>query len=225
MTPLRVRATFFSLEAGLRSDIAKAAWNTLRSMGIAIVILYLAWMIGAVCSEIGTAYYLTDTLGDLQFPLLLPVTLFLLSGAVSFSTGSSWGTMSILLPLVVGLSFQLGSQMPIGEGLHFGHGLMILSIGAVLEGSIFGDHCSPISDTTVLSSVAVASDHVDHVRTQAPYALLVMVVAIVAGYFPCAAFSGWNPIYSLVLGSALLFVCVRMLGKRVPDAEPAAEEA
>ena len=218
-------AVIFSLEAGLHSEIAKAAWNTLRSMGIAIVILYLAWMIGAVCSEIGTAYYLTDTLGDLQFPLLLPVTLFLLSGAVSFSTGSSWGTMSILLPLVVGLSYQLGSQMPLGDGLHFGHGLMILSIGAVLEGSIFGDHCSPISDTTVLSSVAVASDHVDHVRTQAPYALLVMLVAIVAGYFPCAAFASWNPIYSLVLGSALLYVCVRMLGKPVPDAEPDLEEA
>ncbi|MCA8979573.1 MAG: hypothetical protein H6831_07555 [Planctomycetes bacterium] len=213
-------AVVFSLEAGLRGEIAKAAWNTLRSMGIAIVILYLAWMIGAVCSEIGTAYYLTDTLGDLQYPLLLPVTLFLLSGAVSFSTGSSWGTMSILLPLVVGLSYQLGSQMPLAEGTHFGHGLMILSIGAVLEGSIFGDHCSPISDTTVLSSVAVASDHVDHVRTQAPYALLVMLVAIVAGYFPCAAFAGWNPLYSLVLGTALLYACVRLLGKRVPDAEP-----
>jgi Na+/H+ antiporter NhaC len=217
-------AVVFSLEAGLRSEIASAAWKTLRSMGIAIVILYLAWMIGAVCNEMGTAYYLTDTLGDMQFPLLLPVTLFMLSGAVSFSTGSSWGTMSILLPLVVGLSYQLGSQHEIAEGLHFGHGLMILSIGAVLEGSIFGDHCSPISDTTVLSSVAVASDHVDHVRTQAPYALLVMVIAIVAGYFPCAAFSSWNPLYSLLLGGALLFVCLRLLGKPVPSAEPTEDE-
>lgn len=220
-----VLAVIFSLEAGLRGEIIGAAWNTLRSMGIAIVILYLAWMIGAVCKEIGTAYYLTDTLGDLTHPLILPVMLFMLSGAVSFSTGSSWGTMSILLPLVVGLSYQLGSQVPLGESAHFGHGLMILSIGAVLEGSIFGDHCSPISDTTVLSSVACASDHVDHVRTQAPYALLVMVVAIVAGYFPCAAFDGWNPLYSLALGSGLIVFCVRMLGKPVPDGVPDAENA
>ncbi len=211
-----VLAVLFSLEAGLRSDIPKAAWNTLRSMGVAIVILYLAWMIGAVCREMGTAYYLTDTLGGLQHPLLLPVALFLLSGAVSFSTGSSWSTMSILLPLVVGLSYQLGSQVELAEGVHFGHGLMILSIGAVLEGSIFGDHCSPISDTTVLSSTAVASDHVDHVRTQAPYALLVMVVSIVAGYFPCAAFAWWNPLYSLALGAGLLVLFVFVLGKRTP---------
>ena len=213
-----ILAVLLSLQAGLRSDIWKAAWNTLRSMGIAIVILYLAWMINAVCTAIGTNYYLANTLGNIQLPLLLPVALFLLSGAVSFATGSSWGTMSILLPLVVGLSYHLGMQVEIGDGQHFGHGLMILSIGAVLEGSIFGDHCSPISDTTVLSSTAVASDHIDHVRTQAPYALLTMLIAIVAGYFPCAAFPNWNPLYSIVLGGVLIVFTMRVLGKRVPEA-------
>jgi Na+/H+ antiporter NhaC len=112
-------------------------------------------------------------LSDHLRPEVLPIILFLLSALIAFSTGSSWSTMSILLPLVVGLSYHLGETLPMG-----GHALMVISIGSVLEGSIFGDHCSPISDTTVLSSTATASDHIDHVRTQIPYALLVMVVAL-----------------------------------------------
>jgi len=215
-------AVGLSLLAGLTSDIWQAAWNTLRSMGIAIAILYLAWMLSATCAEVGTAQYLTVSLGDMQFPLFLPVLLFLLSGAVSFSTGSSWGTMSILLPLVVGLSYRLGQQIEIG-GAPAGHFLMVISIGAVLEGSIFGDHCSPISDTTVLSSVASASDHIDHVRTQAPYALLCMLVAIVAGYMPCAAF-GLHPLIAIALGAALLLATMRLLGRRAAD-PPAAPPA
>jgi Na+/H+ antiporter NhaC len=168
-------------------------------------------MIGAVCGALGTAQYLMVMLGDVQFPLALPVILFALSGAIAFSTGSSWSTMSILLPLVVGLAFMLGERTDIG-----GHALMVLSIGAVLEGSIFGDHCSPISDTTVLSSVASASDHFDHVRTQAPYALLAMIVAISVGYLPAAAF-GLNPFISLAAGFAVLAIALRVLGEKASD--------
>ncbi len=201
-------AVLASLTAGLRLQILDAAWKTLTSMGVALAILFLAWMIGAVCGALGTAEYLTVLLGDFEFPLFLPVILFLLSGAIAFATGSSWSTMSILLPLVVGLSFGLGERIELG-----GYALMILSIGAVLEGSIFGDHCSPISDTTVLSSVASACDHIDHVRTQAPYAILTMVAAIVVGYLPAAAF-GLHPGLSLLGGLVLLFVVLRILGKR-----------
>ncbi|MFT4539880.1 MAG: Na+/H+ antiporter NhaC [Planctomycetota bacterium] len=207
-------AVIASLAAGLRLEILDAAWKTLRSMGIALAILYLAWMIGAVCGELGTAGYLTVMLDGIDYPLFLPVVLFLMAGAIAFATGSSWSTMSILLPLVVGLSFTLGERTDIG-----GHALMVLAIGAVLEGAIFGDHCSPISDTTVLSSVACASDHIDHVHTQAPYSLLVMVVAILAGYLPAALF-GAPPALSLLLGVACLALFLRFFGKRsdtVPD--------
>ena len=118
----------------------------------------------------------------------------------------------ILLPLVVGLSFDLGQSTAIG-----GHVMMLMSIGAVLEGSIFGDHCSPLSDTTVLSSISSASDHVDHVRTQAPYALLTMTVAMVTGYLPCALF-GLSPLIGLALGAATLVVVLFACGRsRVPD--------
>jgi Na+/H+ antiporter NhaC len=207
-------AVLASLLAGMTWEIVSAAWKTLRSMGIALAILYLAWMIGAVCGELGTASYLTVSLDDVQFPLALPVILFLLSGAIAFATGSSWSTMSILLPLVVGLSFTLGERVEIG-----GYALLILSIGAVLEGSIFGDHCSPISDTTVLSSVASASDHIDHVRTQGPYAALTMAVAMVVGYLPAAVF-GLHPALSLLGGVAVLYFALRILGERADETEP-----
>jgi len=211
-------AVVFAAGMGLARDIPRAAWTTLRSMGVAIAILYLAWMIGAVCRDLGTASYLAVLLGDRLDPLVLPSLLFVLAGVVAFSTGSSWSTMTILLPLVVGLAFGLGETTELG-----GHALMILSIGAVLEGAIFGDHCSPISDTTVMSSVATASDHIDHVRTQAPYAGLAMVVALVAGYLPCA-YLGTSPWIGLAAGTLVLAAIVLLLGRSAdqPAAEPPA---
>jgi Na+/H+ antiporter NhaC len=205
-------AAALALAAGLGAGVLRAAWSTLRSMGVAIAILYLAWMIGAACDGLGTAPYLTALVGENLPAELLPAILFLMSAAVAFATGSSWSTMSILLPLVVGMSFSMGETSDLGGKL-----LMAMSIGAVLEGSIFGDHCSPISDTTVLSSTASAADHIDHVRTQMPYALLVMAVALGLGYMPCA-FSGAHPLVSLAGAAALLAAIVFLLGKRADDA-------
>jgi Na+/H+ antiporter NhaC len=202
-------AAIQAFAAGLRGEVPAAAWSSLRSMGVAIAILYLAWMMGQVCVDVGTAPYLTVLLTDALNPLLLPCILFVLSGVVAFATGSSWSTMTILLPLVVGLAFGLGNKVPLG-----GHALLILSIGAVLEGAIFGDHCSPISDTTVMSSIASASDHIDHVRTQAPYAILSMLVALGVGYFPCT-FLGLNPFIALFSGFAVLTGFVFLVGRRV----------
>lgn len=207
-------AMAMGLGAGLGGETLKSAWNAIRSMGIAIAILFLAWMIGQVCNDLGTALYLTALLKDIINPITLPCILFILAGVVAFSTGSSWSTMSILLPLVVGLSFQLGASTPIGD-----MGMMVLCIGAVLEGAIFGDHCSPISDTTIMSSIASASDHIDHVRTQAPYAIVTMLVAMLVGYFPCAFF-GWSPWLSLLLGVGVLALILRFYGERADD-EPA----
>ena len=210
-----VLAVGIALFGGMGGETFRAAWTTLRSMGIAIVILYLAWMVAAVCATLGTAPYLTALLGDSMHPALLPAILFLLSALVSFATGTSWGTMGILLPLVVGLSFTLGQGSEVG-----GHLLMVMSIGAVLEGSIFGDHCSPISDTTVLSSVACAADHVDHVRTQAPYALATMGVGMVFGYLP-AAFLGLSPYVGLLLGAGALTAMLFLLGRKADEPAPA----
>jgi Na+/H+ antiporter NhaC len=195
---------------GLRS-VMRASWTTLRSMSVALGMLYLAWMIGDVCGALGTASFLTSLIQGTIDPSLLPVLLFVLAGFIAFSTGGSWGTMSILLPLVVPLAFQLGESLPIA-----GMGLMLLCIGAVLEGAIFGDHCSPISDTTVLSSISCASDHLDHVRTQAPYAALTAAVALGVGYVP-AAFLGWSPGATLAACLGVLVAAFLILSRRIPD--------
>lgn len=195
-------------------EILKTSWQAVRGLGFAMIILVLAWCIGYACQDMGTAYYLVAlTQGGLP-PLLLPVILFALSCLVAFATGSSWSTMAILLPIVVILAHSLGEGREVGSYL-----LMVLSIGAVLEGSIFGDHCSPISDTTVLSSVAAASDHLDHVQTQIPYAMLTMIVSILIGYLPAAFFSPKIWPLSLALGMALIVVFLLLVGRN-PDAAP-----
>jgi Na+/H+ antiporter NhaC len=213
-------AALLAAMSGIARDVPAAAWSTVRSMGVAIVILYLAWMIGAVCDELNTAEYLSAVLSDRLPPAALPALLFVLAGVIAFATGSSWSTMTILLPLVVGLAFSLGEGASIG-----GHVLMVISIGAVLEGAIFGDHCSPISDTTVMSSIASASDHIDHVRTQVPYAVTTMVAALAVGYLPAAVLGSsgrpWLPFLLLALGAALLVGVMLAVGRPV-DGDSAA---
>lgn len=199
--------------SGVRWGLVTASCNSVLSMFTAIAILYLAWMLGSVCGSLETSTYLTVQLGDALPPLALPLVLFLLSALVAFSTGSSWATMTILLPLVVGLSFRLGEESMIG-----GYLLMVMSIGSVLEGAIFGDHCSPISDTTVMSSIASASDHIDHVRTQMPYALLTMGTALVLGYLPAAYLAGragsWLPFVCLAIGAVALTAILFTIGRK-----------
>ncbi|MAB80580.1 MAG: sodium:proton antiporter [Planctomycetes bacterium] len=211
-------AALGGIQAGIGREVPLAAWKTLRSMSVAFAILYMAWMIGAVCSDLGTASFLTALVGDKLSAPLLPTLLFLVAGGVAFATGSSWSTMSILLPLVVGLAFSMGATAELAETAQAsGELLMVMSIGAVLSGAIFGDHCSPISDTTVMSSISSAADHIDHVRTQAPYALLAMGGSIVCGYFP-ATYFGLSPWLGLVAGALLLTLVVFVFGKKTDPA-------
>ncbi|MFT5050107.1 MAG: Na+/H+ antiporter NhaC [Chlamydiales bacterium] len=215
-------AAGLALGAGIAREILPAAWAAVRSMLVAILILYLAWMIGAICRDLGTASYLTVLLGNAINPLILPCILFVLSGVVAFSTGSSWSTMSILLPIVVGMAFALGETTALGGTL-----LMVISIGAVLEGAIFGDHCSPISDTTIMSSIASASDHIDHVRTQAPYSVVTMLLALGLGYAP-VAFLGLDPWIGILAGTVAIVVGMRFFGTRAeapPTGTPQSTQA
>ncbi len=192
-------------------EICVTAGRGSIALGGALVILVLAWSIGAVCEKLDTAGYLVAVAGDLANPAWLPTILFLTACFVAFATGSSWATMAILQPNVVLLADRLGDASTLGS-----HGLLILCIGAVLEGAIFGDHCSPISDTTILSSAASRCRHIEHVRTQAPYAILCAAVALVFGYFP-VSFLQWSPVWGLVLGTAFLFLVLSVFAKRVED--------
>ncbi len=188
---------------------AMSAWvDGVRAMTTAMVILVLAWGIGAVCGAMGTADVLVGALGD-RFPAaLLPAAVFLMSALVSFATGTSWGTMAILVPIVVPLGYQVGNGS---------EHILLGAVSGVLAGSVFGDHCSPISDTTVLSSLATGADHMDHVRTQLPYALTAAAIAILVGDLPSAV--GLPAWMSIGIGVAAVIAVVRLVGRPV-DARP-----
>lgn len=188
------------------------AWvNGIRSMLMAFVILVLAWCIGKVCAELHTADYLVDSLAGTLAPQYLPLIVFLLAMGISFSTGTSWGTMSILIPIVIPLVYGTAESAGL-SGSEF-EPVLLGSIAAILSGAVFGDHCSPISDTTIMSSMSSSADHIDHVRTQLPYALTVGGASLVLGYL-LSAF-GVPAAVSLALSAAALLLTIRLLGSPV----------
>lgn len=139
----------------------------IKKMAGILAIIIAAWGVGSVCTALGTSQFVVDcTIGFLS-PALVPALLFIIGAVISFATGTSWGTMAILLPLGINMAYGFG----VSEAI---------TIAAVLSGSLFGDHCAPISDTTVMSSMAGGCNHIDHVRTQIPYALLAAVASFIA---------------------------------------------
>lgn len=161
-----------------------------------LLILVLSWSLGAVCKTVGTAAYIVGMAKGNIPGWMVPAILFVTGALISFATGSSWGAFAILIPLGI----------PMAHGLE---GPILVSIGAVLSGGLFGDHCSPISDTTILSSMGAGCDHIDHVKTQLPYAVTVAIASfisyIVAGIFPSYIV--------LALAIVLLTVLVTVFGK------------
>jgi Na+/H+ antiporter NhaC len=190
----------------IRSSL-EAVVNGFKSMFMAFVVLTLAWSLGQVCTDLDTAVFLKSAVGPNMPPSLLPAAVFLVAAAVSFATGTSWGTMAILTPLAVPLALASAAD---------DLSILAASVAAILGGSVFGDHCSPISDTTILSSMASGCDHVDHVRTQLPYALLAATVAVFVGYLSYAA-TGMPAWILLVIGIALIAVWVRVVGRSASD--------
>ncbi len=193
---------------GLKEAIE--AWvGGMKSMIIAVVILVLAWSLGAVTEDLGTASYLAQVLEGQISLQLLPALVFVVSAAMAFATGTSWTTMAIMLPLVIPLTVSLGGGASFDGGAHYS--ILLGAISSVLAGAIFGDHCSPISDTTVLSSMASGCDHIDHVRTQLPYAVLVAGVSLVLGDLGTAyGLPNW---IALALGVGILFLVLRFYGR------------
>lgn len=196
----------------LKMGEAIEAWvSGIKSMIFAVLILLLAWGIGAVCTDLKTADYVIFATEGLLSPHWLPVLTFLIAAVIAFSTGSSWSTMTIVVPIIIPLSYKM--SLAAGLAPEIVSSVLVGTIGAVLSGAAFGDHCSPISDTTVMSSMASGADHVDHVRTQIPYALVCGAVSCLVGYIP----SGYDvsPLISIPSGVILLAVIVFFVGKKV----------
>lgn len=192
--------------------------NGMKAMFMAMVILVLAWGLGGVTEAIGTGAYLSAQISETLPLFTLPVLVFVIAAAISFATGTSWGTMAILFPVVIPLAVAMGAGVGFDGGENYS--ILLGVISSVMAGSIFGDHCSPISDTTIMSSMASGCDHIDHVRTQLPYAMAVGAVGMLVGDIPTSF--GLHPLVSLPLGIVLLYVLLRFAGRPV---DAVAEEA
>ena len=181
------------------SGFVESISEGVRSMVGAIMILVLAWSLGGCCRYmLGTGDFVSSFLNSLGVSLaILPCIIFLVAGFIGFAMGTSWGTIALILPIVVGV-FNEGDP------------LFLVAVGATLAGAVYGDHISPISDTTILSSAGAKCNHLRHVATQLPYATTVMVVCFVC--YIVAGFTG-NPWISLVLGAGLIVVAVKILHK------------
>ena len=187
--------------------------NGMKTLMITGVVLLLAWSLSGVMGELGTAAYLVTLLSDAMPPFLLPTVIFLLGAIISFATGTSYGTMGILMPLAI----PLATAMQPGDA-----NFVVMSAGAVLTGAIFGDHASPISDTTILSSMGAGSNLMDHVKTQLPYAVTVAVISVLFGYIPSAF--GMSVMIVLPIALIAVVAVIFIFGKKVDTSETVQEQ-
>ncbi len=199
--------------------LARGAFRGAMQMLPAMVILWFAWTLSdqTGSDQLDSGGYLGDQLSDQISAFFLPTSVFIVAAAVAFSTGTSWGTMAILTPMSIELAMKIGPVDASGGVDPFG-AITVATVGSVLAGAIFGDHCSPISDTTVLSSRACGCDHVTHVRTQMPYALSVGGISILCGTLPSAW--GLSPYLCLGLGTLAIIAMVHFVGRRPEQLQP-----
>jgi len=186
------------------------AWvKGLKPMIIAMIILILAWSLSAVSEQLNTSQYISSMIEDSISVHWLPLLTFLLAALTAFATGSSWGAMGILIPLVIPIVWNMMTAQNVLDAEHFY--IIYISIASILAGAVWGDHCSPISDTTILSSMASGCDHIEHVRTQIPYAFFAGGFTVVMGIIP-ASF-GISPFICIVLASIAMFLILQWKGK------------
>ncbi len=185
------------------SEVFDTFIHGIKNMAGILVIIICAWGVGSVCSNMGTSEFIVNSTIDIIPASMVPAMLFLIGSVISFATGTSWGTMAILLPL----------------GIHMAYGFELsqcITIAAVLSGSLFGDHCAPISDTTVLSSMAAGCNHIEHVKTQLPYALLAAISAFIS--YLILGFTGLSAAIALPGAICILIVlfliACKLFGKK-----------
>jgi len=179
-------------------DGLRAFVQGVRTMFVPILVLLAAWMLGSVMGALGTADLIAGLATRTGSAALVPTVVFLTGAILSFVTGTSWGTMGLLFPLAVPAAASLGAP---AESL-------ALVVAAVFSGAVFGDHCSPFSDTTIVTSISCGVEPHDHVRTQLPYALLTAGVAVVLGFLPAGL--GLSPYWILPTGALALLVLPRL---------------
>ena len=190
-TIISVKNRIFDLK-----EAEKTVFNGMKDMVYLMVLMVFAWSLGSACKQLGTAYYIMDVTEGFLNPAYLPAILFIVGACMSLPTGSSWGPYAILMPIGLPIAVTMGAPI-------------FVTVAAIISGGLFGDHCSPLSDTTLLASMGAACDHMDHFKTQFPYALTVAFVSVVmymiAGFMESAIV--------IIPGLVILFLLVYMLHK------------
>ena len=200
------------LERIMTIEQAISEWvSGMKSIAITGVILLLAWSLGGVIGNVGTADYLAIVLKGTIPYWILPSFIFVLGALISFATGTAYGTMSILMPLTIPLAWAISPDI----------GFVVTATSGVLTGAIFGDHCSPISDTTILSSMGTSCNHIDHVQTQIYYAIFVAIIAILFGYIPAGFGIAWY--ICIPVAIIVMYIGLKVIGEKV-DFEEIEEE-
>ena len=192
------------------NETFEAWYSGLKFMLMGLLVLVLAWALADVSKDLHTADYIVSVLGD-KIPLeILPAVVFFIAAITAFGSGSSWGVMAILMPLVIPLCWAVMENYggPGPDNMH----ILYSTIACVLTGAVWADHCSPISDTTILTSMASGCNLMDHVRTQMPYALISGSIALFVGTVPAGFGVPWWILLSL--GFVLLFIIINIFGKR-----------
>lgn len=190
-------------------DFMKCVADGFKAMVAPILILTFAWTLSGMTNLLGAKYFVAGLVEGSAAGLqsMLPAVVFLVALGLAFATGTSWGTFGILIPIVLGV-------FPGGE-------MMVISIASCLAGAVCGDHCSPISDTTIMASAGAESNHINHVSTQLPYALTCAAVSCVT--YIIAGFSK-SPVISLPIGIVLMIVTLFIIEK-IAGNEPVEEKA
>ncbi len=196
------------------AETSRALIEGMTELFEALAVLMLAWALGSAIKELGAAEFLLSAMGSSLPPWSLPSITFILAAAIAFATGTSFGTMTVLMPLA--LPMALGMESPPGF-------IALATSASVLSGSVWGDHCSPISDTTVLSSTGSGCDHDAHVKTQMPYAIVVGIIAVLLGTLPAGFGVPWYIL--LPLGTAACAAAVWGLGRLPTSSSPSPTSA
>ena len=186
------------------------AWyRGIKPMLLAMVILILAWSLSAVSEQLLTGQFISEALKDILSVYWIPLITFVIAALTAFGTGTSWGAMGILIPLIIPVTYNLLGAQNLLDPEHFY--IIYMSIASVLAGAVWGDHCSPISDTTILSSMASGCDHIEHVRTQIPYAMYSGGFAVLLGIIPVSF--GLSPWIAIVIATVGMYAGIKWIGK------------
>jgi len=182
-----------------------------KPMVLAIMILALAWGVAVLNADLMTANYVVSLIGDSLSAKWAPAIVFLISMAAAFATGSSWGVMAILMPIALPLTWSMMGHDGIADEAHY-H-ILFAAVASVMSGAVWGDHCSPISDTTILSSIASDCPHMNHVHTQMPYAAFVGAIALLFCLIPVGFGVPILTVYAVAIVAMWLFI--RRFGTKV----------